>query len=258
MWRLLLVTTLALGPAAGCAVPPGDAAPPGPTTGAPATAGRGAGPTTTRTHPPPVPTAASSPSPSPSPEPPAFEASVGPITPELAARMHASWRPGCPVPLEDLRHVTVRHHDMAGAVVTGELVVHADVADGLVEVFRTLFDARLPLTSVRLVDDFGADDDASMAADNTSAFNCRAVTGGSGWSEHAYGRAVDVNPVENPYVRGGTVLPPAGAAFVDRPDAPGVVHDGDAVVRAFAEHGWAWGGHWSSPKDYQHFSTTGR
>ena len=159
--------------------------------------------------------------------PPAYAAAVGAITPEPAARMQASWRPGCPVPLEDLRYLTLTHHDMTGGVVTGELVVHAD-------------------------------DDASMAADNTSAFNCPAVTGGTGWSEHSYGRAVDVNPVENPYVRGTTVLPPAGAAFVDRHAAPGVILDGDVVVQAFAAHGWQWGGHWTSPKDYQHFSTTGR
>ncbi|MFS0704345.1 M15 family metallopeptidase [Cellulomonas sp. 179-A 9B4 NHS] len=162
------------------------------------------------------------------------------------------------MPLGELRYLTVTHDNMAGAVVTGELVVHADVADGLVEVFRTLFDARFPIASMRLVDDFGADDDASMAADNTSAFNCRAVTGGTGWSEHSYGRAIDVNPVENPYVRGATVLPPAGAAFVDRHAAPRVILDGDVVVQAFAAHGWQWGGHWTSPKDHQHFSTTGR
>jgi len=187
-----------------------------------------------------------------------YHASVSPITPRLAERMQASWRPGCPVPLEDLRYVRLTHHDMTGRVVHGELVVHADLADGIVEVFRDLFDAGFPIASMRLVDDFGADDDASMAADNTSAFNCRAVTGGTGWSEHSYGRAIDVNPVENPYVRDSLVLPPSGAPFVDRPDLPGVIHDGDVVVTAFAEQGWLWGGHWTRPIDYQHFSTTGR
>ncbi len=207
----------------------------------------------------PRPTASPSPSATPTPEPtPVFEGAVATITPELATRMAASWREGCPVPLEDLRYVTVSHHDFSGAVVTGEVVVHADVADGIVEVFRTLFDAGFPIASMRLVDDFGADDDASMAADNTSAFNCRAVTGGTGWSEHSYGRAIDVNPVENPYVRGTLVLPPAGAAFVDRPDAPGVIHADDVVVQAFAAHGWSWGGYWTTPIDYQHFSTTNR
>ena len=81
----------------------------------------------------------------------------------------------------------------------------------------------------------------------------------SSWSEHSYGTAIDVNPLVNPYVIGGTVLPPTGAAFADRSlEAPGMIHDGDVVVEAFASHGWIWGGTWSSPKDYQHFSTSGR
>lgn len=189
---------------------------------------------------------------------PLFTSTVGPITPELAERMSASWRRGCPVALADLRYVTVTHLDLDGGVRTGELVVHADVADGVVGVFAALFDARYPIRSMRLVDDFGADDGASMAADNTSAFNCRAVTGGTAWSEHAYGRAIDLNPVENPYVVGGHVAPRGGRAFVDRPDLPMVIHAGDPVVTAFTAAGWQWGGYWSSPVDYQHFSVSGR
>lgn len=190
--------------------------------------------------------------------PPDFTSSISEITPELAARMEPSWRPGCPVPLEDLRYVTVTHRDFAGEKVQGELVVHADAAQDMVTVFRALFEADYPIRSMRLVDDFGASDDASMDADNTSAFNCRAITGGTGWSEHAYGRAIDVNPVENPYVLGRSVGPAAGREFVDRPDSPGVIHADDEVVRAFAEVGWSWGGSWDSPVDYQHFSASGR
>lgn len=189
---------------------------------------------------------------------PAFTSTISPITLELADRMRASWRPGCPVPLEDLRYVTVTYRDFAGAAVQGELVVHADAAEDVVTVFHALFDASYPVRSLRLVDDFGASDDASMAADNTSAFNCRAITGGTGWSEHAYGRAIDLNPVENPYVLGGSVAPDAGREFADRPDAPGVIHADDEVVRAFASVGWQWGGDWASPTDYQHFSPSGR
>ncbi|MCL3861013.1 M15 family metallopeptidase [Actinotalea sp. K2] len=209
---------------------------------------------------PPAPVEPSTPPPpaEPSPEP-TFDASVGPITAELAERMvPTSWREGCPVPLEDLRHVTMSHVTFEGTVATGELVVHADVADGVVEVFAELFDAQFPIHSMRLIDDFDGDDDASMAADNTSAFNCRAITGGTGWSEHAYGRAIDLNPVENPYVRGDHVAPPEGRAFVDRPDAPGVIRADDVVVRAFAAAGWQWGGDWDRPIDYQHFSISGR
>jgi poly-gamma-glutamate synthesis protein (capsule biosynthesis protein) len=191
---------------------------------------------------------------------PMFTATIEEITPETAARMTASWRPGCPVPLEDLRLVTVDVIGFDGTVQTGELVVHADSADGIVQVFGTLFTERFPIRQMRLVDEYGADDSASMAADNTSAFNCRLITGGSTWSEHAYGRAIDINPVENPYVLGGHVAPRDGRAYVDRPDEPGVVHDGDVVVRAFAAIGWSWGGHWQPPRalDYQHFSATGR
>ena len=98
-----------------------------------------------------------------------------------------------------------------------------------------------------------------MAANNTSAFNCRPTTGGSSWSEHSFGTAIDVNPLVNPYVRGAIVLPPEGAAYSDRSlDVSGMIHSGDKVVEAFAAHGWVWGGTWSSPKDYQHFSTSGR
>lgn len=194
------------------------------------------------------------------PEPPApqFVGTVSVIGPALAARMAPSWRAGCPVPLEDLRYLTLTHHDVEGGVVTGELVVHADVADAVVGVFRALFEAGYPIRSLRLVDDFGGSDDASMAADNTSAFNCRAITRGTGWSEHAYGRALDLNPRENPYVRGTLVLPPEGEPYADRPDLPGVLHPGDVVVTAFAAAGWTWGGDWTSPVDYQHFSVTGR
>ncbi|WP_082570523.1 M15 family metallopeptidase [Cellulomonas sp. Root485] len=190
--------------------------------------------------------------------PPDFTSTISEITPDLATRMEPSWRPGCPVPLEDLRYVTVTHRDFDGEKAQGELVVHADAAEDMVTVFRALFDAGYPVRSMRLVDDFGASDDASMDADNTSAFNCRAITGGTGWSEHAYGRAIDVNPVENPYVSGSSVGPSAGRAFVSRPDRPGVIHDGDEVVRAFAAVGWLWGGDWDSPVDYQHFSPSGR
>ena len=189
-----------------------------------------------------------------------FTSTIAEITPETAARMTASWRPGCPVPLEDLRLVTVDVIGFDGTVQTGEVVVHADSAEGIVQVFAALFTERFPIRQMRLVDEFGASDSASMAADNTSAFNCRAITGGSEWSEHAYGRAVDINPVENPYVIGSHVAPRDGRAFVDRPDEPGVVHDGDVVVQAFAAIGWSWGGHWERPRalDYQHFSATGR
>jgi len=113
---------------------------------------------------------------------------------------------------------------------------------------------------MRLVDHYGADDDRSMTADNMSAFNCRLRAGSSTeWSQHAYGRAVDVNPVENPFITPTHVSPPAGQAFVDRTqDLPGMIHLHDAVWWAFHSIGWEWGGEWQGTIDYQHFSANGR
>jgi hypothetical protein len=98
-----------------------------------------------------------------------------------------------------------------------------------------------------------------MRADNTSAFNCRPVAGTNSWSQHAYGRAIDINPVENPYVASdGSVSPRKGEPFADRSrHARGMIHGGGATVGAFSDVGWGWGGNWSSPKDYQHFSASG-
>jgi hypothetical protein len=185
---------------------------------------------------------------------PAFTSSIAPVT---AADLSASWRPGCPVAPERLRTVTVSFVDFTGAPSTGRLVVHADVATAVAAVFSQLYAQRFPVARMEPVEAFGGSDDASMDADNTSAFNCRATTGGTGFSEHSYGTAIDLNPVENPYVKGTTVLPAAGRAFVERRPGRGVVLAGDPVVRAFAEHGFTWGGDWSSLKDYQHFSVSG-
>ena len=156
--------------------------------------------------------------------------------------------------------MTLNHWGFAGEVREGELVVHADWAEAIVAVFRALFEDRFPVEQVRLVDEFGGDDDRSMAANNTSAFNCRAATGSTRWSEHAYGRAIDINPIQNPYVmRSGAVLPPEGAAHARRdPATPGLITTDGPVVAAFDAIGWHWGGRWSSGKDYQHFSATGR
>ena len=153
----------------------------------------------------------------------------------------------------------VSHIGYDGEVHTGRLIVAGEVASDIVEIMSRLFEAGFPIERMEPVDVYDGDDDLSMAANNTSAFNCRAVTGGSSWSEHSYGSAIDVNPLVNPYVIGATVLPPEGATYADRNlEAQGMIHAGDVVVEAFAAYGWVWGGTWSSPKDYQHFSTSGR
>jgi poly-gamma-glutamate synthesis protein (capsule biosynthesis protein) len=162
------------------------------------------------------------------------------------------------VPFADLRHVRVRYVGFDGRAHRGELVVHRTYAPAIVRVFAAAYDGRWPMRTMRLVDEFGGDDDRSMAADNTSAYNCRRVAGTTHWSAHAYGAAVDVNPVQNPYVRSGSVAPRAGRhyASIDRsPDALvrlGVIREDDVRVRAVARLGWRWGGDWSEP-DYQHF-----
>ncbi len=191
---------------------------------------------------------------------PSFQGRAERIDAETRQRMSGvSWRPGCPVGFADLRLLTVSHWGFDGRVHRGRLVVHREYAAGMVGVMRKLFRQRYPIRRMRLVDAYGADDRRSMDADNTSAFNCRTVAGSPGvWSEHAYGRAIDVNPIENPYVTdSGHVSPPAGARFADRDHAKGVIHRGGPVVRAFAAAGWEWGGNWPWPKDYQHFSATG-
>ena len=170
-----------------------------------------------------------------------------------------SWHRGCPVAVSDLRLVTLTYWGFDDRAHTGRLVLSRDAVQPAVRAMHSLYDARFPIRRMELVDRYDADDDRSMAADNTSAFNCRRVEQSTSWSQHAYGRAIDINPRENPYLLGNRVLPPAGRAFTDRSlTRKGMIHAGDVVVRAFARVGWGWGGSWTSPKDYQHFSANGR
>ena len=188
---------------------------------------------------------------------PPFSATVAPVTVHGLGR---SWHPGCPVGPASLRRVTVSYVGFDGRAHRGELVVNRTVTSDIATVFRRLYDARFPIRRIRPVSAYGGSDDRSMAADNTSAFNCRyaVASGPKRWSVHAYGAAVDVNTVENPYLEGGRVLPPAGRAYTDRADVrPGMAVPGGVLVRAFASVGWLWGGRWSATPDWQHFSKTG-
>jgi D-alanyl-D-alanine carboxypeptidase-like protein len=191
----------------------------------------------------------------------AFRGSVVEIPASLRGTMTGvSWRPGCPVPLSDLRLVSARHWGFDGRVHRGRIVVHRDVAEKVLAVFRRLYGARFPIRRMIPVDAYGASDFRSIEADNTSAFNCRTVDGTSRWSEHAYGRAIDLNPIENPYVgSSGTTSHRASTPYLRRsPYRPGMAVESGTVVRAFDAIGWGWGGRWSGPKDYQHFSASGR
>lgn len=189
-----------------------------------------------------------------------FNGTIERLDADLRERMSGvSWRRGCPVPLRQLRLVRVTHWNFKGRLDRGRLVVRARYAKPIVWVMRQLYDNHFRIRRMRLVDAYGASDRRSMKADNTSAFNCREIAGRPGvWSQHAFGAAIDINPVENPYVVGSYVSPPAGRPFADRtPRRRGMIGADGAVVRAFARIGWEWGGDWVGLRDYQHFSATG-
>ena len=189
-----------------------------------------------------------------------YAAAIEPIPSAVRRRMTGSSHDParCPVGFADLRLLTMRHVGFDGRAHTGQMVVHRRHASDIVGVFRELYTARFPVRRMELVDAYGGDDNHSMAADNSSAYNCRTVAGESTFSDHAYGAAVDINPVENPYVTADGVLPPAGRRFVEinrsrgAKVGPGAIVADDVVVRAFARVGWKWGGVWSEA-DYQHF-----
>lgn len=190
-----------------------------------------------------------------------FRGEILRIDRDLRKRMiGSSWHRGCPVSLSDLRLLKLRHWGFGGRVRSGYVVVHETAAPRILKVFRRLFNFGFRIRRMRLVDAYGADDHRSMNADNTSAFNCREVAGRPGvWSRHAFGRAIDINPVENPYVSGGHVSPPRGRPFAVRsPRRKGMIGPNTVVVRYFAAVGWEWGGFWSGEKDYQHFSASGK
>jgi D-alanyl-D-alanine carboxypeptidase-like protein len=177
-----------------------------------------------------------------------------------AAQLPYSWRAGCPVPPSRLRRLRLTYWGFDGRAHTGAVVAHAAAVPDLVRVFARLYRVRFPIRRLRPIDAYGGKDERSLAADNTAAFNCRYVVGPGPrrWSAHAYGTAIDVNPVENPYLEGGHIHPRSGGAYLDRSKVrPGMAVRGGVLVRAFAAVGWQWGGRWHGSPDYQHFSMTG-
>jgi hypothetical protein len=187
--------------------------------------------------------------------PPPFVARVERVA---AGDLPYSWHPGCPVSPAQLRRIRLSYVGFDGRRHLGELVVNARVVSQVTVVFRMLYRARFPIRRMRPIDAYHGDDDRSAAADNTSGFNCRraVANGPTSWSMHAYGEAIDVNDVENPYLLGSRVIPPAGRAFTNRAHVrPGMAVAGGTLVRALASVGWGWGARFA---DYQHFSTNGR
>ncbi len=177
-----------------------------------------------------------------------------------AAQLRWSYRPGCPVGPAELRLVRLSYWGFDGRPHRGSLVVNSAVVPAVETVFAKLYRARFPIRRMKPVDAYAGSDDRSMAADNTSGFNCRlaVATGPKRWSVHAYGEAIDVDPLENPYLEAGKVFPAAGRRYLDRANVrAGMAVTGGVLVAAFASAGWQWGGRWTASPDYQHFSATG-
>jgi hypothetical protein len=192
-----------------------------------------------------------------------FTFSARRLPPSIRTRVAgSSWHPGCPVALSDLRVLRVSYVGFDRREHVGTMIVGASAVGAVRRVLAQLFRERFPIRRMRPVDDYAGNDFASIEADNTSAFNCRRATGSARFSEHAYGRAIDVNPIENPYVfADGTTVHAASRPFLDRSrHRRGMAYDGGVLVDAFARAGWSWGGNWKPPSaaDFQHFSSTGR
>jgi len=192
-----------------------------------------------------------------------YTADISSITPQIKKRMIEghSWRKGCPVPLKNLRYLQIKHRDFKGNDKMGEIIVHKDVVLEVKKIFGELYEIGYPIRKMRLVSDYKGSDWQSIEADNTSAFNCRKATGSKNWSKHSYGKAIDINPIENPYIsRSGRISHKASLKYKKRQHKNASAADkavllkNDKATKIFKTYGWAWGGEWSGVKDYQHFS----
>jgi len=194
----------------------------------------------------------------------AFEAKIKPVNKYTKERMieGKTWHKGCPVDTKDLRYIRLKHRNFYRSERMGEIIVHKDIAKEVVEIFHELYDIGYPIYQMRLVSDFRGSDYRSIEADNTSAFNCRNVsTGQKKWSKHAYGKAIDINPIENPFVnKRGVIMHRKSYKYKKRlhknssfQDKSMLIKD-DKAIQIFKKHGWQWGGEFTPYKDYQHFS----
>lgn len=188
--------------------------------------------------------------------PPGFTGRCEPLPREFHEGLVGNgYREGCPVPLGELRLARITHRDFQGKVAEGQLVVHREICEEVVEIFRELFELGFPIEKMRPIHHYAGDDRKSAADNNTTAFHCRRSTGKPAeFSIHSFGLAIDVNPRQNPYLVNERVIPEEGRAFLDRQQArPGMIQRGDGAYRAFIGRGWRWGGDWKKTRDYQHF-----
>lgn len=181
--------------------------------------------------------------------------SISEIDDEVFARISGVTLPdSAKIGRRDLRYLLVRHIGFDGGEHTGELICHRRLAEELLTIFRELYEERYPIEKIRLADEYGGDDDRIMSDNNSSCFNYRFIANTETLSMHGKGRAVDINPLYNPYIQNGVVMPANAAPYADRTaDFPHKITHDDVCFKIFAAHGWKWGGDWASSQDYQHF-----
>jgi len=192
-----------------------------------------------------------------------YNYSISNISHEIEKKMleGASHKKNCPVALNKLRYLTLEYIDFNGNTKIGELIVHKDVSLEIVDIFKTLYETSYPIERMELVSNYKGDDFNSIEVNNTSAYNCRKIEGTNRWSRHAYGKAIDINPIQNPYVsKKGKISHTASLKYKIREQKDlnnlgqeaMILKDG-IVVNMFKKYGWIWGGDWKTIKDYQHF-----
>lgn len=186
---------------------------------------------------------------------PPFQSQISTIPDSIQQTMQQyTWHPGCPVRISDLVYIQLSYWGFDHKPHQGELIVNKQVAGQTVDIFKALYQHQFPIAKMQLVDEYQGDDEASLAANNTAAFNCRLVTGSQKFSQHSYGRAIDINPLQNPYIKGNKILPAQGKQFLNRDKTiPGIITKNNFIYQEFKKYGWQWGGDWKHLKDYHHF-----